>query len=129
MAFDYQFVGLVKIVLHMDPILCNGNQMLNIGIFKNFKVSFNVPRFKFVGDRRSSVLLKFANVNLSNVIVNVKLSKEIWHTSLSGFLGAILTDWLCHVNVFSINAALTRKVFEGVTTYICIVPIWLFWQI
>lgn len=43
-AFDAHFVELVKVVLHRDAVLCNVNQMVNIGIFKDSKVSSNVFR-------------------------------------------------------------------------------------
>lgn len=40
--FDDQFVGLVNVALLRDSVLCNVNQMKNIGIFKDFKMSTNI---------------------------------------------------------------------------------------
>lgn len=45
-TFDYQFVGLVKVVLVTDLILCNMDEAVNVGGFKYFMVSANVARIK-----------------------------------------------------------------------------------
>lgn len=44
-AFDDHLVGLIKVPLHRDLVLCNVNQMIDIGIFKDFKLSSHVLRF------------------------------------------------------------------------------------